>query len=390
MDPSSSSTIENVAALVPFYEQLYRLDQGFATEPLHIIQYGDSHTASDDWANTLREQFQSRFGIGGAGYSLAGRPYNGYRRFDLKSNSSPNWYSDGLALRTGDGRYGRGGVSMTTHSAGEWVSLVADCQTVEVFYLQQPGGGRVQFTDNGSVIEEISTNGDLGPGYRQYKVEPGQHRFELRTLDNAPVRLFGWMTEQAKGIAYETLGVNGAQASIILNWDPTILASNLARHQPALILLAYGTNDASNTDLSPEGYRATLRNVVQRIRDAAPQASIVLIGPPDRYYRILGRGWTEYPRMQLVVDAERDVAKSMGCAFWDLRGRMGGGGVMPQYVQAGLVQADHVHFTREGYQLLGRVLYQELMSQYAAFVSLRQQMVGKDQNERPAEDSSHR
>ena len=69
------TTIENVAALVPFYEQLYRLEHGLLTEPLHIIQYGDSHTASDDWANSVREQFQSRFGVGGAGYSLAGRPF---------------------------------------------------------------------------------------------------------------------------------------------------------------------------------------------------------------------------------------------------------------------------------------------------------------------------
>src|SRR5262245_47170901 len=36
--------LENPAAMVPFYEQLYREQAGLAKDPLHIIHYGDSHT----------------------------------------------------------------------------------------------------------------------------------------------------------------------------------------------------------------------------------------------------------------------------------------------------------------------------------------------------------
>ena len=62
-------TFENVRALVPFFEMLFQSARN--KTPVHVLHYGDSHTASDDFPNTLREQFQSRFGNGGPGFSLA-------------------------------------------------------------------------------------------------------------------------------------------------------------------------------------------------------------------------------------------------------------------------------------------------------------------------------
>ena len=95
---------ENPAALVPLFERLYRLQQN--PGPLHILHYGDSHTASDDWANTLRTSLQAKFGVGGPGFLQPGHPFRGYRRFDAKSSSSSGWLTEGLAGHPGDGRYG--------------------------------------------------------------------------------------------------------------------------------------------------------------------------------------------------------------------------------------------------------------------------------------------
>ncbi len=108
----------------------------------------------------------------------------------------------------------------------------------------QPGGGAIQIYDNGSPIEQISTEGEGAPGYFHYEATPGQHKLEAETLDHAPVRLFGWVAENATGVTYETLGINGASASIMLDWNETTLRSNIERRNPALIVLAYGTNEA--------------------------------------------------------------------------------------------------------------------------------------------------
>ena len=75
--------IQNAAAMIPFYEMLYRLEQQQGTgEPVRVLHFGDSHTASDDWAGEMRARFQKRFGDGGPGFTQAGRPFAGFRRYD--------------------------------------------------------------------------------------------------------------------------------------------------------------------------------------------------------------------------------------------------------------------------------------------------------------------
>ncbi len=66
--------VENAAALVPFFEQLYRQQHGQLTGPLRALHYGDSHVAADEWTGDIRERLQQTFGDGGSGYSLGGTP----------------------------------------------------------------------------------------------------------------------------------------------------------------------------------------------------------------------------------------------------------------------------------------------------------------------------
>jgi hypothetical protein len=102
--------IENAAALVPFFEQITTPPEG---GNVHILQYGDSHTASDDMANAMRQALQGRFGAGGAGFAMAGHPFKGYRRFDVTGTSSTGWVTEGTTGHSGDGRNGLSGVSIT-------------------------------------------------------------------------------------------------------------------------------------------------------------------------------------------------------------------------------------------------------------------------------------
>lgn len=369
--------VENVAALVPFFEQLYRHQKGDSNGNVHILHYGDSHTAADEWTGFLRALFQNRFGDGGSGYTHAGRPWNSFRRLDLRSFGSNGWYSDGLVGRAGDGLYGLAGVSMTTRRPRESVSLEVNSSKLEILYLRQPGGGAVGFYDNGVLVERFSTDGELGPG--SYSYEPpggGLHRFELETLDAAPVRLFGWISENGRGVTYETLGINGAQASIAFHWEEKLLASHLALRNPALLVLAYGTNEAGNRDWQRDNYREMFATLLHRFRRMAPTASILVIGPPDRYVRVRGQGWKVYDSVDRIVDAQREAALGTGCAFWDLREKMGGKGSMRRWVRSGLAQNDYVHFTASGYRLLGGAVFQDLMEHYGTFSKVREKLIG--------------
>jgi lysophospholipase L1-like esterase len=369
---SEPGLLENPASLIPFFEQIYRLDAGLLPGLVRVFHYGDSHTAADEWSGTIRYLLQARFGDGGNGFSHAGRPWLGYRRLDLRSSSTNGWYSDGLIGRDGDGLYGLSGVSVSAQRPNESVSLQTDLEFAELHYLQQPGGGRIEISDNGQIIEVLSTDGPGAVLVRKLELTPGNHSLSARTLDYKPVRLHGWVTENQRGITWEMMGINGAQASIAHKWEEAGLAPIFQTHAPALIVLAYGTNEARNKDWTFESYRDMFAAVLDKFRRLAPAASILVIGPPDHEIRT-SAGWVPHEKIDLILEAQRAACHSRGVAFWNIRERMGGKGSMQQWVHAGMAQGDYVHFTGPGYRLLGAALYKELMGHFATFARLRKE-----------------
>src|SRR5690349_16056450 len=119
---SGENPIEQPGVLLPFFEQLLR-SSGEGAAPVHIIHYGDSHTAADEWTGGLRDLFRERFGDGGSGFSLAGRPFPGYRRFDARGGATTLWQTVGGRAGNGDGYFGLGGMGIATDRMGQSVYL---------------------------------------------------------------------------------------------------------------------------------------------------------------------------------------------------------------------------------------------------------------------------
>ena len=76
--------------------------------------------------------------------------------------------------------------------------------------------------------------------------------------------------------------------------------------------------------------------------------------------------------VETIIEGQRQAAFSEGCAFWDMRAKMGSSGSMKQWVQAGMGQLDYVHFTAPGYKKIGDAVFRDLMSQYDIFVKARE------------------
>lgn len=372
LEASAGRVLRQPGALAPVFEQLMRLSSNQSRDPVHVIHFGDSHTAADEFTGRLREVLQQRFGDGGSGFSVAGHPFAGYRRFDARSSASPYWTSAGLRTARGDGYFGMGGISVETDRPGQWVTLDADCDRIEIDFLQQPDGGRLGLSDGDSPIEDFSTAGDLAPGFKTIEIPSGPHHFVLRTLDSKPVRLFGWVADRDGGVTYEALGINGAEAAVILKWNQEQLATYLQRRNPGLIVLAYGTNEATDPAWDALSYQAMYSSLLEKLRAATPTSSILCLGPGDRWIRTRGV-WKIVTGIDWVIAAERAAAKANGCAFWDTRARMGGPGSMREWVASGLAQADHVHFTGAGYRRLADALDDDVMRQFSTYEAARTQ-----------------
>jgi lysophospholipase L1-like esterase len=320
--------IENPAALASFFASL---EEG---DPVHILQFGDFHTASGEWVNAMRKAAQDKYHDGGPGFIQAGRPF------------SPGWKT----IR-GDPNQGLSGMSISTEAAGQTVSLTASGEALDISYLQQPGGGQLELTVDGQSAGTFSTDGDLGPGHSEYSLSPGRHQLSLRTLDAARVRIFGWTLENPQGVTVENLGLNDAQAGTMLRWNEGLWAAELNLRNPSLVILAYGTNEASSRTWTPKQYRAALSAVIARIRGATPAVSILMIGPPDS-------GLIQpLPHLSEVIEIQRDIAQKERVAFWDWRLHMGGSGIIQRWLQAGLAQPDGIHLTTAGYRLVAKMLF---------------------------------
>jgi lysophospholipase L1-like esterase len=367
---STKVGIENPRALHPFFEQLHQLEADPKAQLVRVIQFGDSHTAGDSFTGALRTLFQQKFGDGGAGFQFAGYPFAGYHIHGTKRAQSIGWLALGTHLRDiGDGMVGMGGISLSTEAAGNWVSLDADATSLQVQYLIQPNGGSIEIRDNDTPIATVSTasTDNTAPdtaGHFDAPVEPGPHHFEVLTVDQAPVRLLGLSTENAAGVTYEAAGINGAEASLFLRWNEALQQTLMLETNPALIVLSYGTNEAGDRNWTEEGYAAMFQRIIERCRRLAPNASILVVGPPDRAMRAGRRAWKPFVGVDRIVAAQRGVCRQMHCAYWDQRSRMGGLGSMRDWASIGWAQPDHTHFTGEGYTELASALFSDIVQQY--------------------------
>ncbi len=177
-----------------------------------------------------------------------------------------------------------------------------------------------------------------------------------------PLRQY-WL--QNFGVSYENFGINGARASRPLQWDWSLLAEQFALRPPALIVIGYGTNEAGDADLNLKTYQQTFTELLQRFHEAAPNASLLVLAPPDRAAWRNGR-WQSLATLPGLIETQRHAAFAQGAAFWNLYEAMGGAGSIHRWraQQQPLAQADHVHLTAAGYRLVAQTLYGALRRSY--------------------------
>jgi lysophospholipase L1-like esterase len=366
--------------LEPFFRALAAQQASKSDSTVRILQFGDSHTAADYYTGAVRDLLQSRFGNGGLGYQYPGHPFPGYRLAGSSRSQTSGWITDGNHFtHLGDGYVGLGGLSISAERPNESVTLSTTCTTMQVQYLRQPGGGHIRFTDNGTFISDIDTGtgsmeNDPGPipptaGTMTYACTSGVHDFSLTTLESAPVRLLGLVTEQP-GVTYECLGINGAYAPLMLQWNQTLFADYLRQRDPNLIVLAYGTNEAAQSAAHNADYVYDFNRLLQNLHRIVPDAAILVLGPYDRAMKA-GRGrraaWHTFEGTDRIIADQKESCRQYHCAFYDQRARQGGPGSAIRWVSAGYGQPDRVHLTGTGYRALAQAFYLDLLAAYKKF-----------------------
>lgn len=340
-----------------------------------IAWYGASHTAGDLFTGLIRRELQLRYGDAGHGFVLPAKPWNWYRHQDVNLEGTLTWRADRIgksdALR--DGLYGLAGVSIASKRRRDFgrvrttdeAPVGRTVSRFEVWFLRRPGGGSFDVRIDDRRVRRIRTAAAVSqPGYAEFKIRDGAHALEVRPVGDDEVRLFGVVMERkVPGVILDTLGIPGTRAAQMLEWDRDLFREHLRRRRPDLVVLAYGTNEAGDDEVPIGRYANDLREVLRRVHEAAPNASCLLVGPSDRPQKLPDGGWDHRPRTALVNEVQRTVAAEAGCGFFDVIRFMGGDLSMLRWVESDppLAQPDHVHFTRDGYEALGREILARLL-----------------------------
>ncbi|MBT8468636.1 MAG: hypothetical protein KJN97_07785, partial [Deltaproteobacteria bacterium] len=249
-DPSGRGMRAFYAAL----EKTARAEKGAITRVGH---YGDSSIATDLITSTVRQNLQARFGDAGHGFVLAAKGYIPYKHRGVLQSSNPeSWELREVVRRQDrDGRYGYGGVQSRA-MRGSWARIGTarrgdigkQASRFAIYYEEQPRGGKFSVRIDRDDREIVSTKADaVGDGVYSIDVPDGPHSVELRYHRGGPVNFYGVAVErEGPGVVYDSLGLVGARANRLLNFDEAHIRTQIEQRGTNLIVLGFGGNEASD------------------------------------------------------------------------------------------------------------------------------------------------
>jgi lysophospholipase L1-like esterase len=388
----------------PFMARLQQIVTS-RTSPVTIIQLGDSHTAGDKFTGELRRLFQERYGSAGRGEMGAGAPFGFYEPTLVAVLQTEGWRVESSRSSEGFGPFSISGYTVVGEDPADSMVLQSTepegFDVVEVGAFSHPGGGSVEVLVDGRQMGIMRTDGRAVELLRfRQEVLRGSRQLVLRPVGDGEVWLSSWDTyRNTRGVVLESHGVVGATVNVSNRWDRDAYLAELYAADPALVIVAYGTNEGFNDELDPSEYKLEFTAQIQQIEAAAPNASLVIVGPPDaarlpencrtdevesitvpcgpltqseriNYTQIFGAStpqgsacrWHQPPNLELVRIVQAQVANERGHYFWDWSRAMGGACAIHQWAQRepALARRDHIHLTDEGYRLSAAALFRDL------------------------------
>jgi lysophospholipase L1-like esterase len=401
-DPQLAANPPNPGQLANFHKALADL-QARRTSRVTIVQIGDSHTASDHFSGRLRDLFQQRFGDGGRGMLPPGSPFPYWRPYQVEVSQSGRWevLSSNSSANGDAGIYGLSGFVVRGRSPTDTMNLTASdgrvFDRVEIEVMRQPNGGTLDVFVDGRSVGAIDSRGKVYDVFRRGFDTPRAANLEIRPRGNGIVDVADWAVYRRNpGVVLTSHGFSGAQVKIMGRWNAHFVAEQLRDLRPALIILAFGTNEGFASQERLGNYEAEFREHLQMLRRAAPGASIVVVGPPDAnrlpsycprsngdrpcvplsrseaasYTSRLSGGdrslcrWHTPAAIDYVRRAQRDVARQLNVYFWDWSAVQGGVCGADRWVHRDLGHRDHVHMKQDGYWQSADQLFAALLRGY--------------------------
>lgn len=158
-----------------------------------------------------------------------------------------------------------------------------------------------------------------------------------------------------QGITFHSIGVNGAAVDSYLRCRN--FERDLTLISPDLVIFGIGVNDAFAPGFDTVEFKNSYLRLISQIRAVRPDCAFIYLTNNDTYRRVRRGRYAVNGNGPAVCDVMYRLCRLTGGAVWDQFAIMGGLRSMEQWREAGLGKRDRIHFTNEGYRLLGDLFY---------------------------------
>ena len=338
---------------------------------INIVQIGGSHVQAGTFSGQIRSRLQQMDGEMNAGWgfmfpyriSRTNTPFGYYIRY------SGDWQSCRNVETRKSCTLGVGGISATTSSQKAEISIVLEKENtldyrfnkIRVFY-ENPDSSYTVSVDS-ALLKSVLRTSEYFDFVLNTRVDSLTLTIQRADSIKSSFALYGISTESApNGFLYHSIGVNGASVPSFLRCD--LFTEQLALLKPDLVILGLGINDAYGRKFSQAEFESNYKSLIYDIRKAAPETAIIFTTNNDSYLyrRYVNKNGEKVQQSMLKMAKEHDAG------VWNMYEVMGGLNSVVLWEKNNLVQRDKVHFTREGYLLLGDLFFSALMKNFESYI----------------------
>lgn len=364
--------------MADFYQKLYELKTG-KRDRVTVIHIGDSHIQADFFTGRVRQNMQLEFGNAGRGTVFPYRAAKTNGPSDYRSWTNTDWTSRRNSVAGNELPIGLTGITIETMDTNSLLRITMKnmpgldygFNKLTLFHEKGIGAFDVTVCDtfNCELAKIDVRTGDPNRSEVNFTSQMYSVIFDFSAPDtNARrSRIYGMLLENGQpGVLYNMIGVNGAEYRHYNNSQYFI--DQLAYLKPDLVIISMGTNEAYMSGFKKDLFYNNIDSLVKHIRAVAPGSKCLLTTPGDSFRRTR-KGRVKNPDMLLARNTVIDYCTTNGLPYWDLFRVMGGYGSMAKWYVSGLAAYDRLHFSKKGYDIQGRLLFDAMMRSYEDYIT---------------------
>ncbi len=344
-------------------EPLFLKLNNAANKRVNILYIGDSHVQADDFTGELRARFQLTYGNAGRGMVFPYSTARTHAAVDYVTSHTGRWlYSknieatpqlslgiSGVTARTTDSnasfRLSFRGTVQPEHKRLR-ILLKREAQSYD--FTVRSGNNQVQVDvfnptspDNTPMVAVDLPAVSSDFVFTLKKTDTAQSMFEIYGISIE--------TPNDEGVLFHSVGINGAGHYSLLRQN--LMQEQLMLLKPDAVIIDLGANDFYRGKIDKEVFSNNLLKIVNIIRSANPETTIILGCSQDIY-----RGGYSLPDCMVFSDIIREFSQKNQCLFYDWYWVAGGRFSMMRWSQSALAKWDMVHLTHSGYLLKGQLM----------------------------------